>query len=183
MRTRATLAFLIVLVCSLCRTTIGSDENGSARQEARTQQLSFTARPAKSLFRVGEDVVFRFKLKNFSSKRVFVSRYMTVGDFVTIELTGPDGKEVRWQGKIRSIAYSKDAFLVLGPGQEVSANHTISVTKGEGFAIDKPGRYTVLAEYSLGPPEYFSNLAPKESIPQGVFKAVKTHFTVAASTR
>jgi hypothetical protein len=174
-------ALLLVLVCSLRGNAAGSDENGPSKPEARSQELSFTARPVKSLFRIGEDVVFRFQLKNLSSKQLFVSRYMPVGDFVALKLTSPDGKEVSWQGKIRSIAYSKDAFLVLKPGQGVSANHTISVTKGEGFAITQPGRYKVHAEYSLGPPEYFANLAPKGSIPQGLFRAAEAHFTVAAS--
>jgi len=182
MRTRLRLAFLfLAFVCCLCSTAVGSDENNFSEQAAGSQELGFTAKPVKPVFRIGEDVVFRFRLKNRSSKRVFVSRYMSVGDFVTFKLTGPDGKDVPWQGKIRSIAYNKDAFLVLEPGQQVSANHVISVTKGEGFAITKPGRYTVLAEYSLGPPEYFANLAPKGSIPQGLFKTVEIHFTVAAA--
>jgi hypothetical protein len=181
MTTRRRFALLfLVFVCSLCDTAVGSDENSSFKQVAGGRELRFTATPVKPLFRIGEDVIFRFRLKNLSSKEVFVSRYMSVGDFVTFKLIGPDGKDVPWQGKIRSVAYSKDAFLLLEPGQEVSANHALSVTKGEGFVIAKPGRYTVFAEYSLGPPEYFANLAPKGSIPQGLFKAVETHFTVAS---
>jgi len=142
--------------------------------------LAFTARPIKQSFSLGAEIVFRLRLKNLSSKRIFVSRYMPIGDFVTLELTGPDGKDVPWEGKIKSVGYGKHAFLMLDPGQEVSAKHTISLVTGVGFAIDKAGRYTAHAEYALGPPEYFANLAPKESIPQGTFKAPGTHFTVVA---
>ena len=105
---------------------------------------------------------------------------MTAGDFVGITLTGPDGKEVPWSGKMRSVEYSKDAFLMLNPRQQVSANHTISLFKGDGFLVTKAGRYTLIAEYFLGPPEHFSNIAPKESIPEGTFKAPKVHFTIVA---
>ena len=67
------------------------------------------------------------------------------------------------------------------PLQEVSAKHTITLVKRVRFVIDKPARYTARAEYALGPPEYFANLAPKDSIPQCTFKAPGTHFTAAAS--
>ena len=158
-----------------------SAQTKTTTEEARgASELAFTSRPMKQSFSLGEEVVFRFRLKNLSSKPVFVSRYMPIGDFVTLELTGPDGKEVPWGGKIKSVGYSKDAFLMLNPGQEVSAKHTISLVKSVGFVIDKPGRYTARAEYALGPPEYFAHLAPKESIPQGTFNAPVTHFTVVA---
>lgn len=140
--------------------------------------LSFTATPIKQSFSLGEEIVFRFRLKNLSSKPIFVSRYMPIGDFVTLDLTGPNGKQVPWGGKIKSVAYSKDAFLMLEVGREISAKHTISLVKGVGFVIDKAGQYTAHAEYALGPPEYFANLAPKGSIPQGTFKAPGTHFTI-----
>ncbi|MGB9489704.1 MAG: hypothetical protein WCA92_04480 [Terriglobales bacterium] len=177
MRTRLRFGLVLVCVCFACGALVGSDENKSAKPTAGLD-LSFTAKPAKIAFAVGEDIVFRFRIKNLSSTRMFVSRYMPVGDFVALKLLGPDGKQVTWQGKIRSVEYNKDAFLMLEPGKEVSANHTISTTKGEGFVIDKPGRYTVQAEYSLGPPEYFGSLAPKESIPRGTFNSPESHFTV-----
>jgi hypothetical protein len=152
----------------------------AAKATSAKPALQFTASPVKSMFVIGEDVLFRFRIKNISDKAVFVSRYMTAGDFVGITLIGPDGKEVPWSGKIRSVGYSKGAFLTLNPGQQVSAIHTISLFKGEGFLVTKAGRYALIAEYSLGPPEYFSNIAPKESIPEGTFKAAKVHFTIVA---
>jgi hypothetical protein len=175
---RAVLSLLLTLPWGLvvsAQTKPTTEETTSAGE-----LLTFTARPMKQSFNLGEEVVFRFRLKNLSSKPIFVSRYMAIGDFVTLELTGPDGRAVPWEGKIKSVGYSKDAFLMLDPGQEVSAKHTITLVKGVGFVIDKPGRYTARAEYALGPPEYFANLAPKDSIPQGTFKAPGTHFTVAA---
>lgn len=159
----------------------GPRESDSAKPASAGKLLTFAARPIKPSFKAGEEVVFRFRLKNLSSKRIFVSRYLSIGDFVTLELTGPDGKKVPWQGKVRSIGYNKDAFLMLDPRQEISVRHTISVIKDEGFVIDKPGWYTARAEYALGPPEYFANLAPKESIPEGQVKAPIAHFTVITS--
>ena len=151
---------------------------GSSKPTRKQAVLEFTAKPAKLTFQVGEDVVFKFRLKNLSSTRVFVSRYMSIGDFVALKLIGPDGAQVLWQGKIRNIAYNKDAFLFLEPGQEVYAVHTISITKNEGFLITRPGNYRASAEYSLGPPDYFAGLAPKESVPQGSFKSLHSRFKV-----
>src|SRR5580698_1004681 len=170
------LLALTVVPAGSAQSTITAEKPTSAGR-----LLTFTARPTKPLFSLGEEIVFRFRLRNVSSKQLFVSRYMTVGDFVTLTVIGPDGKKVHWQGKIRSVGYSKDAFLFLEPNNEVSAVHTISLAKGEGFEIKRAGHYTVMADYSLGPPEYFANLAPKESIPEGPFKAPTTHFTITAS--
>ena len=168
-----------VLAYLLSGVAVGSDERKTSNSMDQ-QVLGFTVKPIKPTFRIGENVALRFGLKNLSSTRIFVSRYMPIGDFVTLSFVGPNGKEVPWHGKIRSIAYGKDAFLFLEPGQEVSASQTIPTTKDEGFAITRPGRYTIVADYSLGPPEYFANLAPKEAIPQGSFKAPHVHFMIAS---
>jgi len=182
MRIRRSFTLLLsVFICLLTGGLAGSDEDSSAEPTAGNPDLSFSIEPIKPVFRVGEGVVFRFRLKNVSSRRLFVSRYMPIGDFVTLQLMGPDGKEVPWSGKIRSVEYNKDAFLMLNPGQEVSTSHTISIHDREGFLINKPGRYTIHAEYDLGPPEYFANVAPKGSIPEGPFSAPTVHFTIAAS--
>src|ERR1700728_469042 len=178
-RRRAILSFflaLIIVPAGSAQSTVTAEKPTSAGR-----LLTFTARPTKPLFDLGEEIVFRFRLRNVSSKRIFVSRYMTVGDFITLTVIDPDGKKVPWQGKIRSVGYSKDAFQFLETNNEVSAAHTISLAKGEGFEIKQAGRYTVIADYSLGPPEYFANLAPKGSIPEGPFKAPTTHFTITAS--
>jgi hypothetical protein len=178
--TVALMLVLLVLSCSVHGAASGSSETDSAKPTSAGQVLRFTARPVKPTFRIGEDVVLEFRLKNLSKMRVFVSRYMPE-EFAGVTLIGPDGKEVPWHGRVRSVAYSKDAFLFLEPSQEVFVSRTISEVESEGFAITKPGRYTVVAEYSLGPPEYFPNLAPTNFIPQGVFRARESHFTVTAS--
>src|SRR5438874_2610035 len=117
---------LLVLLTLSCGLVISAQTKTAVEKPSGAGQLlAFTVTPIKPSFAIGEEVVFRFRLKNLSSKPVFVSRYMPVSDLVFLNLTGPDGKEVAWQGKVRSTAYSKDAFLVLEPGHEVSANHSI----------------------------------------------------------
>lgn len=182
MKNETITSILLVIVVSsgTCMATPGCREADFSAQKTPGQVLQFTTRPTKPTFRSGEDVVLRFCLKNQSHKRIFVSRYMPE-EFVGVTLVDPDGNEVRWHGRVRSVAYSKDAFLYLEPGQEVSTSRTISEVDGEGFTITKAGRYTVRSEYSLGPPGYFAKIAPKESIPEGSFKAPETHFTISAA--
>ena len=180
MKNRIVIGALVVFACALLEVADAFGGTDPGKPKSLGQALRFTAKPVKPTFRIDEDVVLQFRLKNLSEARVFVSRYMPE-EFVGVTLIGPDGKEVRWHGRVRSVAYGKDAFLFLEPGQEISASRTISAVAGEGFTIAKSGRYTVRAEYSLGPPEYFAKLAPKGAIPEGRFKAPEAHFIVVGS--
>lgn len=144
-----------------------------------SEALRFTAKATKLTFYLGDEVRLIFRIKNTSKGRVLVSRYMSE-EFMGISVIGPDRQAVQWHGRIRSVAYEKDAFLFLEPNQEVSAIRTISAVEGEGFSISRLGRYTVFAEYSLGLPEYFEPIAPKSTIPIGLFKAPPVHFTIVA---
>lgn len=97
------------------------------------------------------------------------------------KIVGPDGKEVRWRGKgrIASREYSPFDFAVLESYHEISASRIISLKDGAGFVFDKPGQYSVTAEYSLEPPENFAPFAGKTKIPTGSFRS-KAAFCIEA---
>lgn len=103
-------------------------------------------------------------------------------EFVDFKVFGPDGKEVPWRGKSRiaSKEYSPSDFAVLEGYQEISAKRVISLKDGAGFVFDKPGQYSVTAEYSLEPPEYFAPFAGKTKVPAGSFRSEKAAFCVEA---
>ena len=132
--------------------------------------LFFWARPETQLYAQGEPVVLVLSIYTRSAEPILVSRLM--GDeFVDLNVIGPDGKQVPWRGKgrIASREYSPADFAVLGTYKEISAKRIISLKDGAGFVFDKPGQYSVTAEYSLGPPEYFAPFAGKAKIPTGSF--------------
>jgi hypothetical protein len=141
--------------------------------------LVFRARPTKQLFARGEDVVFAVSIRNESAGPVLVSRLLN-DEFVDFHVCGPDGKDVAWRGKSRidSKSYSPSDFAVLKGGEMVRARRTISLKNGHGFVLGKPGQYSVIAEYSLEPPEYFAPFAGEAKVPAGSFGSVKATFCI-----
>jgi hypothetical protein len=141
--------------------------------------LMFRVSPTKQTFAAREDIVLRFSLYNSSKESVFVSRKM-YDEFVDLTIFGPDGNEVNRRGKrkIDSKKYSSQDFAVLPAGGSLSAKSVVSVKNGLGFIIDKPGRYRIKAEYSLGPPAYFAPFAGATRVPEGTFRSKTVTFCV-----
>ena len=171
----SSICFLVLLLAFTARATGQAPTTESVERRA----LIFRALPAKHLFARGEDVVLVLSIRNESAGPVFVSRLLQ-DEFVDFKVSGPDEKEVAWQGKgrIDSKSYSPSGFTVLKHGEKVSARRTISLKNGQGFLIGKSGQYSVTAEYSLEPPEYFAPIAGNVKIPNGSFSSVKTTFCV-----
>jgi hypothetical protein len=143
--------------------------------------LVLEALPSRQLFTRGEAVVLDLYLRNRSEGPIFVSR-LKGDEFVDFSVTGPDGKEVQWRGKVRiaSKEYSPSDFAVLERYQEVSAKRIISLKDGAGFVFDKPGRYSVTAKYSLEPPEYFAPFAGETKVPTDSYRSTKAAFCIEA---
>jgi hypothetical protein len=133
--------------------------------------LTFQISPIKHTFSRHEEIVVRFALRNNSPYPVFVNRKM-YSEFVDLTVLAPNGKEVAWRGtgRIDSKAYSLEDFAVLKTGESISQKTVVSLKQGVGFMIDKPGRYRMKAEYSLGPPAYFASFARGAKVPEGPFR-------------
>ena len=143
--------------------------------------LVFEALPSRQLLARGEAVVVVLIIRNLSEGSVFVSR-LTSDEFVDFSVIGSDGKEVPWRGKRRidSKGYAPSDFVVLGRYQEISSRKIISLNDGAGSVFDKPGQYSVTAEYSLPPPERFAPFAGESKIPTGSFRSGKAAFCIEA---
>jgi hypothetical protein len=161
--------------------------NGTQGQTSATPdtmcELCFGASPETQLFAQGEAIVLVLSIYNRSAEPIFVSSLKS-DEFVDFNVIGPDGKEVQWRGtgRIDSRAYSQYDFAVLGKYHVLSAKRVISFKDGRGFIFDRPGQYTVTAEYSLGPPEYFAPFAGKTKVPIGSFTSGKAAFCIEACT-
>jgi hypothetical protein len=169
---------LFLLLSSLAFASSGVGQR-PARKTLKRPALAFQAHPIKQLFTRGEDVVLTLSIRNESAESIFVSR-LTNNEFVDFKISGPDGKEAPWQGKRRidSKTYSPSDFAVLRSGQKISAKRTISLKHGQGFVCSKRGQYSITAEYSLEPPEYFAPFAGETKIPTGSFRSVNATFCI-----
>jgi hypothetical protein len=148
---------------------------------AKTPELYFWTASSKQLFSQGETVAIGLKLYSRSEQPILVSRLL--GDnFVSFKLIGPDGNEVPWQGDARagSKGYSPTDFTSLGQYKEIDANRTISLKDGAGFAFDKPGQYSLTAEFSMGPPENFASFTGQAKPATGSFQSTKLEFCIEA---
>jgi hypothetical protein len=180
--TRPRLFAKISLALLLSGLVFASSTLGQSPAIPTTQpDWHFEALPWEQLLARGEPVVLVLSIYNSSEEPIFVSRL--AGDkFVDFTVIGPDGKEVRWQGKPRidSKEYSPSDFTVLDKYQEISVKRIISLKDGQGFVFDKPGQYSVTAEYFQGPAEQFAPFAGKAKIPTGTFRSTKAAFCIEA---
>jgi hypothetical protein len=148
---------------------------------AQTPELALFLRPSKQLFWMGEPVVIGLQLYSRFEQPILVSR-LQGNEFVTFKLLGPDGKDVPWQGKVadRPHAYASSDFTALGQYQAVSADRTISLQDGTGFALNKPGEYTLTAEFSIAHPEDLAPYATHAKPAVGSFRSSKLVFCIEA---
>ena len=170
-------AFLFSLSLVPSRGTWGQAPEVSAK----TPELYFWAAPSKQLFSPGENVVIVLRLYSRSEQPIFVSS-LQGDEFVSFKVIGPNGNEVPWHGETRagSKGYSSSDFTVLGQYKEISANKIISLKDGSGFVFDKPGQYSLTAEFSMGPQENFDPYAGQTKAPTGSFHSTKVVFCMEA---
>lgn len=161
---------------------LASDTRGQTPATPATPcALCFWVRPETQFYTHGEPVILVLSIYNSSAEPIFVSR-LKDDEFVDLNVIGPDGKEVLWQGRgrIASRERSPSDFAVLEGYHEISAKRVISLKDGAGFIFDKPGEYFVTADYSLGHPEYLAPFAGETKIPTGTFSSTKAGFCIEA---
>jgi len=158
------------------------DTRGQAPSEsATTPELYFWAAPSKQLFSLGETVAIVLRLYSRWEQPILVSRLQD-NEFVSFKVVGPDGNEVPWHGEARVDAkrHFPSDFTLLGQYKEISANRIISLKDGAGFVFDKPGQYSLTAEFSMGPPENFAPFTGQAKTPTGSLHSTKVAFCIEA---
>lgn len=148
---------------------------------AKTPELCFFTHLSKQLFWMGEPVVIGLELYSQLEQPILVSR-LQGNEFVNLKVVGPDGNEIPWQGKVpdRARAYSPSNFTVLGQYKAISAERTISLKDGTGFAFNQPGQYTLTAEFSMGHQEDFAQFEDQAKPAAGSFRSSKLEFCIDA---
>ena len=148
---------------------------------AKTPELYFYALPSKQLFSLGESVVIVLQLYSRSEQPILVSRLQR-DEFVSFKVIGPDGKEVARQSEALAATkeHSPSDFTVLGQYKKVSGNKIISLKNGAGFVFDKPGQYSLTAEFSIDPRDRFASFVGQAKTPIGSFHSTKVAFCIEA---
>ena len=103
-------------------------------------------------------------------------------EFVSFKVIGPDGNEVPRQGETRASfkEHSPSDFTALGQYKQISANRIISLKDGVGFVFDKPGQYSLTAEFSMGPPGKFAPFEVQAKTAMGTFHSTKLALCIEA---
>ena len=160
------------------------DKPGRAPESSvKTPELYFSTRPSRQLFSLGEPVVIGLVLYSRFEQPILVSR-LQGNEFVSFKVNGPDGNEVPWRCDVRANPkkYSASDFTVLRQYSLISAKRIISLKDGTGFVLDKPGQYSLTADFFMGPPENFAPFAGQAKPATGSFHSEKLAFCIEACT-
>ncbi len=145
----------------------------------KTQDLGFSCSLSKQFYSRGESVVANLEFWSMSAQPLYVSR-LQEGKFVTFSVLGPDGKGIPWQGgRADAKRFSASDFTVLNQYTGIKGSRILSLNKGKGFGFDRPGEYTLTAEFSMEPSDRFAAAAGQATTPVGVFQA-KAFFCIEA---
>jgi hypothetical protein len=145
----------IVSIALPCLLWCASLPQGVGAQDAQTDvqsvKLLFSATAEKREYRPGEEIRLAFSLRNMGSKDVLVGRRFGLNANVWLKISGPDGKEVPWCGKIDG---APAEFVKLGAGAKIGSLVRVScdARRDSGFVFARPGEYVVSAYYHLTEP-------------------------------
>ena len=179
MRISKPICWILKASALLSSCSLISSQGMWGQAPAKTPELYFYSSPTKQLFSLGENVVTDLEFWSRSEQPLYVSRLQN-GAFVTFKVTGPDGHEVPWQdGRADAKQYSPSDFTVLKQYTQIKANRIISLKDGEGFAFNKPGQYSLTAEFSMDPSNRFVEAAGQAKPPVGTFQS-KASFCIEA---
>jgi hypothetical protein len=177
-KTRTTLACglsILFFVAFPCITT---------SQAVNTEpQLTFSAKPTKRSFHQGEKVTFNFQLRNEDSKDVLVSPAFILGYDITLELKDSSGKSIPWCGVVTQWVTTGKKLVVLQAGKSLAVTRQISCDgqKQAGYSLLEPGKYTVIAGYSVPVASGQTVSDPKEkAVAKGPYITKSVEFTITA---
>lgn len=116
--------------------------------------VRFTARPERQVFHAGEPVTFQFRLQNTGSRSVLAAYDLPLAGAVHLRVTDAKGNPVPLSGER---AGAQPLLSTVDAGSAVETSYPITPqdlygTMSAGFAIRRPGTYTVEAVYDLEQP-------------------------------
>lgn len=145
--------------------------------------VAFTAQPAQPVFRVGEPVIFHFRLQNRTNQAVLAAYDLSLENAVRLRVINENGSAVAWTGR----AVARTPMLsTVSAGESISSAYPITPTDlfgtiVAGCNIQEPGTYTAYAVYMIDETfnvlQAYVGLLPNLIVP-GPIPAPPVKFTV-----
>jgi hypothetical protein len=119
--------------------------------EMKASKVSWAVRPTKTQFKRSEQITLLYELKNLSASQILVGSSPQVSGEIQLDLMGPNGTKVLWQGAVAATGPSFQ-FTLLGPGRSLAATVVVprncnATSFQGGYCLDKAGKYTGTALY------------------------------------
>lgn len=165
----------LVMAVILCATTItwGQDQ---------ASKISWVARPFKAQFKPGEEIILTYELKNLSSSQILVGSSPQVSGEMQLNLIGPNGMKVLWEGAVAATGPSFQ-FTLLGPGQSVAGRVVVPVNCNPtsfrgGYCLDKVGKYNGIVVYRAPSYEFLKSMGCSDAFVKGPFRSDRFEFEI-----
>lgn len=119
-----------------------------------SQVATIAIRPKADEFRAGEPVELEAVLHNQTDRALWVNKRLLLNsEFVPtpyrevwLSVVGPEGKERRFECKVRASEAGPRDYRVLAPGEKLSSSFRLD----QCFALGQEGSYRVSAQYADG---------------------------------
>lgn len=113
--------------------------------------LALSLSMPRTSYALGDPVVLTLTLTNVSTGLVeVIDRFEIEGLYVTLEVLGPDGSRVEYEGvEIRPVLPAQ-LFVTLEPGESLTRSVEVEPPSG-GYPLDDRGTYSITASYTLPP--------------------------------
>ena len=173
MRRGRAAALLTVAILFATTITWGQD---------KVSKVSWVAHPFKAQFKRGEQIILVYELKNLSASAILVGSSPQISGEMQLDLIGPSGAKVLWEGAVASPGPSFQ-FTLLGPGRSLAASAAIPVNCSPtsfqgGYCLDKAGKYTGTVLYQAPSYEFLKSMGCSDVFAKGPYRSDRFEFEI-----
>ena len=163
------------IVVILCTVTIAWGQDKSPR-------VYLMAHPTKTRLKRGNQVVIAYELKNLSGSQILVGSSPQISVEMQLDLVGPDGTRVLWEGAVATAGPSFQ-FTLLGPRRSLTGTAAIPVNCNPtsfqgGYCLDKVGKYTGTVLYRAPSYEFLKSMGCGSAFAIGPYRAEHFDFDI-----
>lgn len=150
--------------------------------EVKASKVSWAVRPTKAQFNRSEQIALAYELKNLSASEILVGSSPQVSGEIQLDLKGPNGAKVLWQGAVATAGPSFQ-FTLLGSGRSLTATIVVPVNckatsfQG-GYCLDKTGKYTGTALYRAPAYDFLKSMGCASVFARGPYRSEPFDFEI-----
>jgi hypothetical protein len=159
----------------LCAVVIAWGQDNSSK-------VSWTVRPTKSQFKRSEQIMLAYELKNLSASQILVTSSPQVSGEMQLELIGPNGAKVPWEGAVAASEPSFQ-FTLLGPGRSLAATVVVPLNCNAtsfqgGYCLDRVGKYTGAVLYRSPSYDFLKSIGCSGAFARGPYRSDRFEFKI-----